>query len=630
MREEFLKQCVAQGYSHEAQKQFSQAVDFAEKYLAAQRRLSGESYCQHNLRVGMILAEQRAAPEVVKAGLLHGILKYSSADELRSSFGTEILHLVQGDEEIASIKSRNRQLQAESLRKIILMTLKDVRVLLVKLATKLENLRTIEVFPPEEQKRLAQEVLDVYAPLAYRLGVEKIRVQLEDTAFKVLYPQKYQEIMVFLEESREEREKHIAEGITLIKKLAEGNVELLKIKGRPKHLYSIYRKVQERGVPLSQQHDLLGVRILVSDEKDCYTLLGLLHEHCEPLEGRLKDYIATPKPNGYRSLHTGVRLPSGNPIEVQIRTAEMDEFAEEGIAAHWRYKGVKSEQAFEKKVAWLRGILDLQQDAQTKEFLEAAKVDVFGDVIHCYTPKGDLKELPKGASLLDFAYTIHQDIGNHAVGGRVNGKFVALKEELAKGDVVEIITNKNQRPRRGWLKIVKSARARQKIRQSLKEHEKLAALHFRTLKPEVTEEQGVLVESPSFPAALCILAKCCCPIPDQDIVGIPTKRRVVSIHQRDCRAALKEEGRWMKVQWKQRFNQLIRFYVEADERSGILADLLHTTAQVGFEVKEAKAKLVDVGRAQCSFLIVPRDLEQMKELVRRLMKVKGVKRMHFE
>ena len=385
-----------------------------------------------------------------------------------------------------------------------------------------------------------------------------------------------------------------------------------------------------RGVKLDQQYDLLGIRIIVKSVKDCYTLLGLLHQHFQPIQGRLKDYIANPKSNFYQSLHTGVLLPGTKRLEIQIRTPEMDELAEEGIAAHWRYKGLKSDVLFERKMAWLKGVLDLQKSGESKEFLETVKVDLFGDKIHCYTPKGDVKELPKDATLLDFAFSIHEDIGSHAVGGRVNGKFVPIKKKLEAGDIVEIITNKNQRPRRSWIKIVTSSKSRQRIRKALKQYESLPAFYYRRLKPVVKEELGLLVESEEFPNAMCILAKCCKPLPGSEIVGILTKKRIISSHSQTCRHVEKEQNRWVPVQWKNSFNQQIQFCVEAGERSGLLADLLHTIAQAGFEIKEAKAKLLDSYNAQCSFTVIPRDLEQLQEMVGRVKKVKGVKKMYFE
>ena len=627
-QESFLQLCREQyGVSHEPI--FQAALAFSQKYLSGIKRLSGDSFFEHNVRVAEILAENKVSPEVVIAGLLHGVLKHAPEKEIEDTFGKEILALLKGVEEIKLVKSKNPQLEAEALRRILLTTFRDVRVIFVKLATKLDNLRTIGVLPETDQKRIAEEVLEVYAPLANRLGLEKIKNPLEDLALQILSPEKYQEITQFLEQSREQREALLIEVIQLVKNIAAGNVEVLKIKGRSKHISSLYKKMTQRKVPLQEQYDLSALRVIVPEVKDCYTLLGLLHEKFEQVEGRLKDYIATPKPNFYRSLHTALKLPNGKFVEIQIRTPEMDEFAEEGLAAHWRYKGLKSDQFFEKKIAWLKGVLDLQKEGN-QEFLEMAKVDVFGDNIYCYTPKGAVKELPKSGTILDFAYLVHEEVGNHAVGGRVNGKFVPLKHELVSGDVVEVETNKSQRPRRDWLKIVKSASARQKIRKSLREHEKLPALHFKQLKPITTEEQGILAEAPDFANAVCVLAKCCYPLPGENIAGLATKRRIISVHRTDCRAALKEEERWIKVEWKNGFNQKIQFYVTADERSGLLADLLNTIANTGFEVKEAKAKMLSPTLAQCSFLVVPRDLEHLKELVRRIQKARGLKKIFFE
>jgi len=627
-QDSFLQLCSEQyGVSHEPI--FQSALSFSQKYLDKVKRLSGDSFFEHNVRVAEILVDSKVSPEVVIAGLLHGVLKYSPEKEIEDAFGKEILALLKGVEEIKLVKSKNPQLEAEALRRILLTTFRDVRVIFVKLATKLDNLRTIQILPVADQKRIAEEVLEVYAPLANRLGLEKIKNPLEDLSLLILNPEKYREIMGFLEQSREQREILLTEVIQLVKNIAAGNVEVIKIKGRSKHIYSIYKKMTQRKVPLQEQYDLSAIRVLVPEIKDCYTLLGLLHEKFEQVEGRLKDYIANPKPNFYRSLHTALKLPQGKFVEIQIRTPEMDELAEEGVAAHWRYKGLKSDQYFEKKIAWLKGVLDLQKEGH-QEFLEMAKVDVFGDNIYCYTPKGAVKELPKGGTILDFAFLVHEEVGNHAVGGRVNGRFVPLKHELLSGDVVEIETNKNQRPRRDWLKIVKSASARQKIRRSLREHEKLPALHFKQLKPITTEEQGILAEAPDFPNAVCVLAKCCYALPGEDIAGLATKRRIISVHRIDCRAALKEEERWVKVQWKNGFNQKIRFYITADERSGLLADLLNSIANTGFEVKEAKAKLLSQTLAECSFLVVPRDLEHLKELVRRIQKIRGLKKIYFE
>jgi len=472
--------------------------------------------------------------------------------------------------------------------------------------------------------------MDIYAPLAYRLGVDKIKTELEDRAFQILNPRKYDEISKYLFESKQRSEKDIDYAKSLIKDLAKGQLNIVEIKGRNKHVYSIYHKIKNKNYRLNDLFDLLGIRVLVSTEKDCYTLLGLLHEQFEPIQGRLKDYIANPKPNLYRSIHTGVKLPNGKVVEIQIRTPEMNEVAEEGIAAHWRYKGLTSEHIFEKKIAWLKSVIDLEKEDSGNDLVEAVKVDVFGDSIFCYTPKGDSKELPLGATILDFAYTIHEEVGNKAVGGRVNGVFVPLKHQVKHGDVVEIVTNKNQRPRRSWIKVVKSTKAKQRIRKSLRQFESLPAFHFHLFKPAIKEDQGILLESKEFPKATCLLAKCCNPLPGEEVAGIATKRRIISVHKIDCRQAIKEQDRWLSVNWKNSFNQKIKFFVVAHERSGLLADLLHTIAVAGFEVKEAKAKLIDMGHAECNFVVIPKDLDHLKELILRVNKVKGTTNVFFE
>lgn len=626
----FWEICQEKGYGEEDLFLFREALALTQEKLGEKKRKAGDTFFDHNVRVGIILAEMHSVPEVVLAGLLHGIFDVVSEAVIKDKFGLEVVHLIQGAGEIKEIKEKNFKLEAEALRKIILMTFKDLRVIVVKLANKLDNLRSLKALSPEEQERIAREALEVYAPLANRLGMEKMKVQLEDQALQILDPVDYRRIVKFLEESGSQRERYLEEAFRIIRQVAEPNLKIVSLKGRLKHVYSIYKKVKNKNLKLQELYDLVGVRVIVPEVKDCYMLLGILHEKFEPEEGRLKDYIANPKPNFYRSIHTAVHLPNQKIVEVQIRTPEMDEFAEEGIAAHWKYKGIKSEESFEKKIAWLRGVLDLQKQEDTQELLEDAKVDVFGDEIYCYTPKGSVKELPVGATVLDFAYAVHEDIGGQAVGGRINGKFVPLKSVLSSGDVVEIITNKNQRPRMSWLKIVKSGRAKQKIRKVLKQNNKLPTFIYRSFKPSVEEGQGLLLESEDFPKAVCVLAKCCSALPGDAATGLATKRRVISVHRTDCRLALNEEERWVDVKWKESFNQMIKFHVMAKERSGVLADLLHTIATAGFEVKEAKAKLLDKENTQNSFLVVPRSLKYLIEMILRVKKVRGVTKIYFE
>jgi GTP diphosphokinase / guanosine-3',5'-bis(diphosphate) 3'-diphosphatase len=627
--EEFAELCKAKGYSERDVSRFLRAVEFEEQKLGDRLRDSGGLWSYHNLNVGRILAEATSPPETVLAGLLHRLEAHSK--EIQAEFGDDVYSIIKGVAEIKEIKNKNPALQAEAVKKILMTAMTDVRVIIVKLANELENFRNIESLPKEKQDRIAGEALEIYAPLAYRLGNERLRVRLENEAFRIINPKKYHEIEEFLEQSSEQREKDIADAIDLIRSVLHGKVQVVRIIGRPKHIYSIYRKMMAKGMGFDQQKDLLGIRILVPEAKDCYSVLALLHGRFDPLEGRLKDYIANPKANMYRSIHTGVRLPNGKIVEVQIRTPEMDEFAEEGVAAHWKYKGMRGEASFEKRIGWLKAVLTLQKNEGNKEFLEASRVDVFGDRIYCYTPKGDVKELPAGASVLDFAFSVHEQVGYKAIAGRVNGKFLPIRHELAKGDVVEILTNKNQRPHRSWLKYAKTTNARHKIRKALMEHDHLPAMHYKVPKAAIrNSDRAYLVESTEFQNAACALAKCCSPVPGDEIIGIATKKRVISVHTRVCKQALKEEERWTGARWKESFNQMLRFFVNARERSGVLADLLHTIAMSGFEVKEAKAKLTGPDDMECSFLVAPRRLSELELLIGRIRKVKGILKIYFE
>lgn len=624
---QFLRFLDTKNYSDKDLTKFEEGIIFAKKYLENKKRLAGDSYLDHSLRVAKILVENGAAPELVLAAIIHGTTKYVPEKEIKEKFGQEIVNLVKGVDEITTVREKNLQLTAENIRKVLLATISDVRVIFIKLADKLDNQRDIQALPKDDQIRISQEVLDIYAPLAYRLGMEKIRTELEDLAFKAINPRRYKEIADFLEISREESEKDVQEAIDKIKSLK--GVGFVKVKGRSKHIYSIYKKVVKKGRRLQDIYDFLGIRVIVKTVEDCYAVLGYLHEKFEPIKGRLKDYIAHPKPNGYQSIHTALKWRGNKFLEVQIRTEEMDDLAEEGLAAHWQYKGMKSDVEFENRMAWMKDVLSLQKDASAREFLENIKIDVFTDQIYCYTPKGDVKYLPLGATVLDFAYIVHEEVGNHTVGANVNGKFVPLRTKLKKGDVVEVLTSKKQLPRRNWLKFVISSRAKQKIRKGVKKYLNLPALHYRILKPQVKEEYETLVHSSEYKQASCILAKCCRPVPKNSIIGIVTKRRLISVHKKDCDKVEREQERWVKVDWKDTLSKNFKFYVVAGNRSGLLADLLHTIVSAKFEVREAKAKLFGQN-SECSFVVVPREMEQIENLVKRLMKVKGVKRIFFE
>ncbi len=446
-----------------------------------QARASGESYIVHPLAVARILAELRLDPATIAAALLHDVAEDTSYNlqRLRETFGDEVADLVDGVTKLEHIDQLGRgqanlpDEKAESLRKMFLAMVDDVRVVLIKLADRLHNMRTLGALPEHKRKRIARETLEIFAPLANRLGIWQIKWELEDLAFRHLEPGTYKELAARLEQRRADREKFIAEVIAKLQaELKAAGITVLEVSGRPKHIYSIWRKMQRKGVDFDQIYDIHGVRIIVPEIKDCYAALGVVHTLWKPIPGEFDDYIATPKDNMYRSLHTAVVGPNGKPLEVQIRTPEMHRTAELGIAAHWRYKEqmTKRDVDFENKIAWLRQIMDWRQEVtDAREFVDSLKTDVFQDRVYTFTPKGDVIDLPAGSTPIDFAYYVHTEVGHRCRGARVNGKLVALDYRLQNGDQVEIITAKRGGPSRDWLNpnlgYVVTSRARGKIRE---------------------------------------------------------------------------------------------------------------------------------------------------------------------
>jgi len=455
------------------------AYDFAYKAHKGQHRVSGEKYIFHPLEVAMILAELELDSITIAASLLHDVVEdtHYKLEDIKENFGNEIALLVDGVTKLGKLKYKSKEeQQAENLRKMFLAMAKDIRVILIKLADRLHNMRTLGHLPKSKIKEKAQETLEIFAPLAHRLGISKIKWELEDLAFRHLKPDKYYELVQKVVKKREEREQQInnVKNI-LMSKLKEAGIKV-EIQGRPKHFYSIYKKMVERNKTFEQIYDLAAVRILVDTVKDCYGVLGIVHTIWKPIPGRFKDYIAMPKPNMYQSLHTTVIGPNGEPIEIQIRTWEMHRTAEYGIAAHWRYKeGNKGDKEFDKKLSWLRELLEWQRDMKdAKEFMESLKIDLFTDEVFVFTPKGDVINLPSGSTPIDFAYKIHTDIGHSCIGAKVNGKIVPLDYKLRNGDRVEILTSSypNSGPSRDWLKIVNTSQARNKIRQWFKKEKR--------------------------------------------------------------------------------------------------------------------------------------------------------------
>ena len=642
------------------------AYHFAEEAHAGQKRKSGEPYFIHPRTVAGILADLMLDAPTIAAGLLHDTVEDCenvTLEVIEKEFGQEVALLVDGVTKLKRLDFTSRvEQQAESIRKMILAMSKDIRVVLIKLADRLHNMRTLKSQPPESQKRIAQETLDIYAPIAHRLGVYKIKQELEDLCLRYLDPEGYQNLIVKVGMKRAEREANIRAVIsTLSDKIKEMNIHY-EIDGRPKHFYSIYRKMVLQHKPFEQIFDLIAIRVLVDTVQDCYAVLGIVHTLWKQVPNRFKDYISTPKPNMYQSLHTTVVGENGMLFEVQIRTYEMHRIAEYGIAAHWRYKeGKQVADGLDNKLYWLRQILDWQNDTRdSEEFIKSLKVDLFSDEVFVFTPKGEIIDLPKGATPIDFAYRIHSAVGNKCVGAKVNGRIVTLDTPLNTGDFVEIITQQNSKgPSRDWLKIVKTSQAKAKIRnfykkelkeeniasgkQMLEYEAKRQALNLPALlKPELCdpilhkysfadlddlyaavgcggitavqivtrlrEEQksrekplvpvmpriqsdpnaaphanasnkddmGIMVAG--LPGCQVHFAKCCSPVPGDEIIGYITRGRGVTVHSMDCVnvRASHDPARWVEVHWSDTTNSSYNGSIQilASDRHNLLADLM--------------------------------------------------------
>ncbi len=691
------------------------AYAFAVKVHNGQVRKSGTPYISHPIEVAKILITLKMDSTTIAAGLLHDTVEDTptTLEEIQEIFGSEVASLVDGVTKIGRVRYASKEeQQAESFRKILLAMAKDIRVILIKLADRLHNMRTLQHLPVHKQQGIAQETLDIYAPLANRLGIGWLKSELEDMALRFLHPEMYQEIEAKIASEKTEREKYIAEVKEII------TAELKKagipgvVMGRTKHYYSIYQKMVKQGISFEEVYDILALRVITDTVRNCYAILGIIHSLWTPIPGRFKDYIALPKINMYQSLHTTVIGPHGELVEFQIRTEEMHKTAEEGIAAHWRYKeGDTTNGNYSERFSWLRRILDWQQDlTDPKEFMETVKVDLFPDEVYVFTPKGEVRSFPRGATPIDFAYQIHTDVGHQCVGAKVNGRMVPLKYQLRNGDIVEILTNPNHTPSTDWLRIVKTSRARTKIKAFIKAKQKEQSISlgrdilekeiqkygvsppnymkegdlneiarrygfnamvdllagigygkvsvhqvvsqllpkeffeerskkegtpeeseeekFRKLAQQVQEkpvESGVKVKG--IDEMLIRYAKCCNPVPGDEIVGFITRGRGVSIHTADCpQLQGYDSARLIHVEWDvERVSpHPVWISVVTVDRPGLLAKISSAIAACEVNISQGNLTTTEDKRAYIDFIIDITDLNQLQQVIKSIRQVKGV------
>ncbi|MDX1500944.1 MAG: bifunctional (p)ppGpp synthetase/guanosine-3',5'-bis(diphosphate) 3'-pyrophosphohydrolase [Thermoanaerobaculia bacterium] len=681
--------------------------DFSLERHKDQKRRSGEPYFTHPLYVAYLLADWGFDELCVAVGMLHDVLEdtLTSPEVLAERFGDEIAELVDGVTKIGRHEYvRKDQVQAETFRKLILASVEDIRVILVKLADRLHNMMTLEHMPAEARERISRETMEIYAPIAHRLGMSKVQGELEDLAFYHLQPERYAELVTGLQQRMK-----VSKGMThrirdqLRRRLREAGIEA-EIGSRVKHLRSIYRKLRQRGIDISGLYDYLAYRIITERTQDCYAALGVVHQNWRPVPGRFKDYIAMPKPNMYQSLHTTVLAREGEPFEVQIRTAEMDRVAEQGIAAHWRYKhGQESKSTVDAGIVWLRQLLEWQKEVpDPRNFLATLKVDLYPDEVYAFSPKGDVFSFPRGATPLDFAYRIHTEVGHGCVGALVNGRMVPLKTPLQNGDIVEILTKKRGEPKRDWLQYVVTSRAKSKIRNWLNAQQKkesmeigrralekelrryrvapkrvyesealqeyltseglarvedmLSRIGFGTLSAQVvasrvlSEEQLAQEEEPGrlrqvvnrvlpFGSSavsvrghgdlLAYLAKCCNPLPGEEIVGFITRGRGVSVHSARCKNVenlLYNPEREIEVTWAKPRDEVYPVVLDivTEDRPGMLARLTEVVAKNGANIRQIEAEAIETGRGLIEVVMEVRDQKHLRKIREGIEAVAGV------
>lgn len=575
MFEEFIKKVLSYN-PHAEVELIKKAYLFAHNMHKGQRRVSGEAYFTHPLEVAIILTKLKADSASICAALLHDCIEDCDVTrkDVKTIFGEEIAHLVDGVTKFKGIKfSSKEEYTAENLRKVLLATTKDIRVILIKLADRLHNMRTIHHFPLEKQKRIAQQTQEIFSPVAHKLGVWFIKGELDDLCLKVFEPEAYKMIRLKIADKRKKREKQTQQLINLLQeKLKERNIRS-HIKGRAKYFSSIYKKMKKEEKDFEEIFDLIALRIIVRTIPECYAVLGVVHDLWKPIPKRFKDYIAVPKANGYQSLHTSVVAPHGKILEIQIRTLDMHSIAEEGIAAHWRYKGTERDKKFERKLSWLKQLLEWKQESKTaREFVETLKIDLFQDEIVVFTPKGDPISLPEGSTPVDFAYSVHTSLGNQCIKAEVNGHVVTLDHKLHSGDIISIGTKKNAKPMRAWLAFVKTSKARSKIR---------SLLQIKTTGKKTAETAESLLNKIIIPSnikkANLKFSKCCSPVFGDTILAFLTKDKKVTIHKKECENIYTlDRKKLIKLSWKEAKDKDVRkLKVIVKDRVGLLADVMN-------------------------------------------------------
>lgn len=634
------------------------AYETALKAHEGQTRLSGEPYIIHPLEVAITLAMLKLDTTTISAALLHDVIEDTnySYEFIKNEFSEDVAMLVDGVTKISSLKNRSKShAQAETLRKMLLATIKDIRVIIIKLADKLHNMRTIMFQPEHKQFRIAKETIDIYAPIARRLGISSLATELEDISFHVLNRSEFDEIKEKLAQKQNEVESYIQMVRTVLEsRLVDLQVKV-EVKGRAKSYYSIYRKMQMAGKSFDEIFDIRGIRLITDEVRDCYAILGIVHSIWSPIEGRFKDYIAVPKSNMYQSLHTTVIGPEGFPLEVQIRTREMDNTAEMGIAAHWVYKedGRTAKRDY-KNLSILDSFSGINLDTMnTRDFVSTVKMDLYEDEIFVFTPKGMIIKLAKGATPIDFAYAIHTEVGHKCSGAKVNNKLVPLRTKLKSGDIIEVLTSKNARPSEAWLKFVKSGAARYKIRSWLRRHSDDLSKTEEELKKKEEKKREVKKASVTIPEdeqlkikkisgdrkvgitiegtsnVLIKLAQCCQPIPGDDVVGFITRGRGITIHRKSCISLERLKGekeRFINIIWdKDDTNKYpVKVTVEAMDRPNLLKDVTDEISLAKSNIIKVEAQLTGRETASLKFILEVKSNEHLNEIIKRIKKVKNV------